>query len=69
MIIPLAPIIVGIIAWAGNKALPAIWHKHSESTYIKIAKDLCDNHNDCAPYHQYAMKGLVPQTPISTGDK
>lgn len=58
MILPLAPLILSIVAWLGSKAVPAVWWHHIEKptrTQIKFAEDLCKNHNDCTVEKQWAM--------------
>jgi len=53
-------LILGILTWAGTKAFPAIYRHHieQEKQQIELAKDLCQNHNDCEAEKAYAMKGL-----------
>lgn len=58
MIIPLAPLILGVVAWLGSKAIPAVWHHHiSQPTKIQVelSKDLCEKHNDCEAEKTWAM--------------
>lgn len=60
MIFPLVPIALGVLAWAGNKAIPAVWHHHidRQAQQIELAKDLCSNHGDCEAEKIQALQGM-----------
>lgn len=66
MIIPLAPVILGIITWLGTKAIPSIWKNHIQQptkTQIELAKDLCKEHNDCEAEKAWALPNAQLQEP------
>ena len=56
----MATIITGFAAFMLNKAIPAIFHHKVKQAEIRVelAKDLCQNHNDCEAQKALAMKGL-----------
>lgn len=58
--IPIGLLISGIITWAGNKAIPAVFKHHNEvqQQRYEAAKDLCEKHNDCEAYKIYSLQGM-----------
>lgn len=64
--LPLVPLVLGIIAWAGNKAIPAAWKHHltqPSKVQVEMSKDLCDKHSDCEAEKGWAMNGLPTPVP------
>ncbi len=67
MLIPLAPLIIGVLTWTSTKALPALWQHHTaqpSKVQVEFAKDLC-NKGDCEAEKAWAMQGLKPQAPVT----
>lgn len=60
MMIPLGLLLTGVIAWAGNKAIPAIYtHKLAvQQSQLEAAKYLCEQKNDCEAYKHFALYGF-----------
>lgn len=58
--IPIGLLISGIITWAGNKAIPAVFKHRTEvqQQRYEAAKDLCEKHNDCEAYKIYSLQGM-----------
>lgn len=55
-----ATLLAALAAFLLNKAAPALFHHHTKQaeTRVELAKDLCQNHNDCEAQKALAMKGL-----------
>lgn len=63
MDIPIGILISGIIAWFGNKVVPAVWtHKlEMDKARLESAQYLCREKNDCRALNYFSMKGKLPK--------
>lgn len=57
--IPIGLLISGIITWAGNKALPAVFKHRNEVNQqrYEAAKYLCEQKNDCEALKAFSLNG------------
>lgn len=68
MIISAAAIIGTAVAWALNKAIPAMWHQHVaiQQTQVQQASNLCEMHGDCEAQKIQALQGMKPVVTLKT---
>lgn len=62
MIVGAFEIITVVVTWGLKTGIPALFKHHvqAKQTQVELAKDLCDNHDDCEAQKALAMQGTKP---------